>query len=164
MAGQSDAADRRCVRCAVSRHFALYLVIYPKESSSGASQRNQQTKTEPKANLFLALLGVVLLTIGFTVLRVKELDPTGLIIAAVTGIMGTYFFYSQLSVWIVRMLQRNRRTTWKGTNLLWISEMSYKIKDNARMLFLVTVVVALASMSTGFVLAMRAIDSIGIFG
>ncbi len=112
-------------------------------------------KTEPKANLFLALLGVVLLTIGFTVLRVKELDPVALMIAAVTGIMGTYFFYSQLSVWIVRMLQRNRATTWKGTNLLWISEMSYKIKDNARMLFLVTVVVALASMSTGFVLAMQ---------
>lgn len=112
-------------------------------------------KTEPKANLFLALLGVVLLTIGFTVLRVKTLDPAGLIIAAATGITGTYFFYSQLSVWIVRMLQRSRRTTWKGTNLLWISEMSYKIKDNARMLFLVTVVVALASMSTGFVLAMQ---------
>lgn len=112
-------------------------------------------KTEPKANLFLALLGVVLLTIGFTVLRVKTLDPAGLIIAAATGIMGTYFFYSQLSVWIVRMLQLSRRTTWKGTNLLWISEMSYKIKDNARMLFLVTVVVALASMSTGFVLAMQ---------
>ena len=98
---------------------------------------------------------MVLLTIGFTVLRVKALDPAGLIIAAATGIMGTYFFYSQLSVWIVRMLQRSRRTTWKGTNLLWISEMSYKIKDNARMLFLVTVVVALASMSTGFVLAMQ---------
>lgn len=112
-------------------------------------------KTEPKANLFLAILGVALLTIGFTVLRVKELDPVGLMIAAVTGIMGTYFFYSQLSVWVVRMLQRNRATTWKGTNLLWISEMSYKIKDNARMLFLVTVVVALASMSTGFVLAMQ---------
>ncbi|ANY73837.1 hypothetical protein BBD41_15320 [Paenibacillus ihbetae] len=112
-------------------------------------------KTEPKANMFLALLGLILLTIGFTVLRVKELDPIGLMIAAVTGIMGTYFFYSQLSVWVVRMLQRNRRTTWRGTNLLWISEMSYKIKDNARMLFLVTVVVALASMSTGFVLAMQ---------
>lgn len=112
-------------------------------------------KTEPKANLFLVLLGVILLTIGFSVLRVKELDPTGLMIAAVTGILGTYFFYSQLSVWVVRMLQRNRTTTWRGTNLLWISEMSYKIKDNARMLFLVTVVVALASMSTGFVLAMQ---------
>ncbi|KOR76083.1 ABC transporter permease [Paenibacillus solani] len=112
-------------------------------------------KTEPKANLFLALLGVALLAIGYAALRVKELDPTGLLVAAVTGIIGTYFFYSQLSVWVVRMLQRNRTTTWKGTNLLWISEMSYKIKDNARMLFLVTVVVALASMSTGFVLAMQ---------
>lgn len=114
---------------------------------------SSKPKTEPKANLFLALLGAVLLATGFIALRVKELDPAGLMIAAVTGISGTYFFYSQLSVWIIRMLQRSRSTTWKGTNLLWISEMSYKIKDNARMLFLVTVVVALACMSTGFVLA-----------
>ncbi|MCL6458503.1 MAG: ABC transporter permease, partial [Gorillibacterium sp.] len=112
-------------------------------------------KKEPKANFLLALFGAILLVIGFKALRVETFTsyPSLLILAAVTGIAGTYFFYSQLSVWAVRMLQKNRRYSWKGTNLLWTSEMSYKIKDNARMLFLVTVVTALACMSVGFVLA-----------
>lgn len=114
---------------------------------------SSKPKKEPKANVFTSLLGIALLATGYWALHGKKLDEIGLLIAAVTGIAGTYFFYSQLSVWIVKKLQRSRRTAWKGTNLLWISEMSYKLKDNARMLFLVTVVVALACMSTGFVLA-----------
>lgn len=114
---------------------------------------SSKPKKEPKANVFISLLGITLLATGYWALHGKKLDEMGLLIASVTGIAGTYFFYSQLSVWIVKKLQRNRGTVWKGTNLLWISEMSYKLKDNARMLFLVTVVVALACMSTGFVLA-----------
>lgn len=114
---------------------------------------SSKPKKEPKANVFISLFGIALLMIGYWALHGKKLDETGLLIAAVSGIAGTYFFYSQLSVWIIRRLQRSRATAWKGTNLLWISEMSYKLKDNARMLFLVSVVVALACMSTGFVLA-----------
>lgn len=114
---------------------------------------SSKPKKEPKANVFTFLLGIALLATGYWALHGKKLDELGLLIAAVTGIAGTYFFYSQLSVWIVKKLQRSRSAAWKGTNLLWISEMSYKLKDNARMLFLVTVVVALACMSTGFVLA-----------
>ncbi|RCX21500.1 putative ABC transport system permease protein [Fontibacillus phaseoli] len=114
---------------------------------------SSKPKKEPKANVFTFLLGIALLSTGYWALHGKKLDEIGLMIAAVTGIAGTYFFYSQLSVWVVKKLQRSRSAAWKGTNLLWISEMSYKLKDNARMLFLVTVVVALACMSTGFVLA-----------
>jgi putative ABC transport system permease protein len=110
-------------------------------------------KKEPRANFGLALLGAALLATGYAALRVGQLNPLTLLLAAVTGIAGTYFFYSQLSVWAVRVLQRSRARTWKGTNLLWISEMSYKLRDNARMLFLVTVVTSLACMSVGFVLA-----------
>lgn len=114
---------------------------------------SSKPKKEPRANVFTAMLGILLLTIGYLALHAKKLDEIGLLIAAVSGIAGTYFFYSQLSVWLTRRLQRSRHIAWKGANLLWTSEMSYKLKDNARMLFLVTVVVALACMSTGFVLA-----------
>lgn len=114
---------------------------------------SSKPKKEPRANVFTATLGILLLTIGYLALHAKKLDEIGLLIAAVSGIAGTYFFYSQLSVWLTRRLQRSRHIAWKGANLLWTSEMSYKLKDNARMLFLVTVVVALACMSTGFVLA-----------
>lgn len=115
-------------------------------------QGNVKPKKQPKASLFLSLLGAVLLAIGFYALRM-ELSTFTIILAAVTGIAGTYFFYSQLSVLFIRLLQRSRRSTWRGTRLLWISEMSYKLRDNSRMLFLVTVVTALASMGAGIVLS-----------
>ncbi|WP_339256053.1 ABC transporter permease [Paenibacillus sp. FSL R5-0749] len=110
-------------------------------------------KKEPKASWFFSLLGLTLLTIGFVVLRSKLSGGT-ILLAAVTGIAGTYFFYSQLSVLIIRVLKRNRKTVWHGTRLLWISEMSYKMKDNARMLFMVTVVIAIASMSAVVILSL----------
>ncbi|MFX3650524.1 MAG: ABC transporter permease [Paenibacillus sp.] len=110
-------------------------------------------KKEPKASWFFSLLGLTLLTIGFVVLRSKLSGGT-ILLAAVTGIAGTYFFYSQLSVLIIHLLKRNRKTVWHGTRLLWISEMSYKMKDNARMLFMVTVVIAIASMSAVVILSL----------
>ncbi|QOS79795.1 ABC transporter permease [Paenibacillus sp. JNUCC31] len=110
-------------------------------------------KKEPKASWFFSLLGLALLTAGFVALR-SELNGGTILIAAVTGIAGTYFFYSQLSVLAIRLLKRNRKRVWHGTRLLWISEMSYKIKDNARMLFMVTVVIAIASMSAVVILSL----------
>ncbi|OMF15195.1 hypothetical protein BK131_09885 [Paenibacillus amylolyticus] len=110
-------------------------------------------KKEPKASWFFSLLGFALLTVGFVVLR-SGLNGGTIMLAAVTGIAGTYFFYSQLSVLIIRLLKRNRKTVWHGTRLLWISEMSYKMKDNARMLFMVTVVIAIASMSAVVILSL----------
>lgn len=111
-------------------------------------------KKEPKVSLLLSLIGVALLTTGALVIR-QPLSPVTLLVAAVTGIAGTYFFYSQLSVLGVRLLKLNRKRLWRGTNLLWISEMGYKIKDNARMLFLVTVVTSLACMASGFLLSIN---------
>lgn len=116
---------------------------------------SSKPKKEPKASFLLSLFGIVLLAVGYAALHVGTLGLMSLVTAAITGIAGTYFFYSQLSVWVLRSLQRSRWLTWRGTNLLWISEMSYKIKDNTRILFLVTVMTSLACMSVGFVLALQ---------
>ncbi|MHA6534328.1 FtsX-like permease family protein [Paenibacillus sp. BAC0078] len=109
-------------------------------------------KKEPKVSWLLSLLGLALLTAGAVAIR-SPLSPASLLAAAVTGIPGTYFFYSQLSVLGMRLLRKSRKRLWRGTNLLWISEMGYKIKDNARMLFLVTVVTSMACMAAGFLLS-----------
>lgn len=110
-------------------------------------------KKEPKASWPLSLIGLALLSAGFIALY-SDLSGGNILIAAVAGIAGTYFFYSQLSVLAIRLMKRNRKRVWHGTRLLWISEMSYKIKDNARMLFMVTVVIALASMSAVVILSL----------
>ncbi|AKG33573.1 FtsX-like permease family protein [Paenibacillus durus] len=111
-------------------------------------------KKEPKASLLLSVLCIALLAAGYWAIR-QTLAPKWLLIAAITGIAGTYFFYTQLSVLAVRLLKLSRRRLWRGTNLLWISEMAYKLKDNARMLFLVTVVTSLACMASSFLLSIN---------
>jgi len=114
---------------------------------------SSRPKREPKVSIWLSILAVILIIIGFVVLGKDTLSPKVLIIAALSGISSTYLFYSQLSVLIIRLLKRNRKRVWRSTNLLWISEISYKLKDNARMLFLVTVVTSIACISAGFVMA-----------
>ncbi|MFS0724026.1 FtsX-like permease family protein [Paenibacillus sp. 1P07SE] len=113
---------------------------------------SSKPKKEPKVSILLSLFGIALLIIGFLSLWVF-LTPLTILVAAASGIAGTYFFYSQLSVLTMRRLKRNRSRVWRGVHLLWISEMAYKLRDNARMLFLITVMTALASMSTGIILA-----------
>ncbi|GBF77730.1 ABC transporter permease [Paenibacillus sp. 598K] len=115
-------------------------------------QGSSKPKKEPKVSILLALFGASLLLIGLLALWV-HLTPMSILVAAATGIAGTYFFYSQLTVLFVRLLKRNRGRLRQGVRLLWISELAYKLRDNARMLFLITVMTALASMSTGIVLA-----------
>lgn len=110
-------------------------------------------KRAPKASIWFSLLGIILLVVAFVALYQGTIAPKALMIAVCFGIPGTYFFYTQLSVIAVRLLTRNRKRVWRGTNLLWLSELSYKLKDNARMLFLVTVVTSIACISTAFVVA-----------
>ncbi|WP_136608621.1 FtsX-like permease family protein [Paenibacillus dokdonensis] len=110
-------------------------------------------KKEPQVSWLLSIFGAALLVTGF-VSVCGEYSKNTLMTAALTGIAGTYFFYTQLSVIIVRLLKKNRLFMWRSTNLIRISEMSYKLKDNARMLFMVTVVTAIACMVSSVLLFM----------
>ena len=59
-------------------------------------------------------------------------------------VMGTYLFFSQLSIFVLHRLKRNRSFYMNKTNMLWISDLVYRIRDNTRMLFLVTILSAVA--------------------
>ncbi|SCW63444.1 putative ABC transport system permease protein [Paenibacillus tianmuensis] len=117
-------------------------------------QGNKAPKKEPRASVFMSFTGTVMLAVGLVSLRMETLTPSKIFVAAAAGIAGTYLFYSQFSVYMVRLLKRSRKALWRGTNLLWISEIAYKIKDNARILFMITVVTSIACMSSSLVLAM----------
>ncbi|MGG6312274.1 FtsX-like permease family protein [Paenibacillus macerans] len=118
---------------------------------------SNKPKTAPRVSWVLALLGVLLLVSAVFLLKGGEgLSFPKVMLAAATGIWGTYFFYTQVTVALIGLLKRSRRLLWRGTRLLWVSEMAYKIKDNARMLFMVTVAISLACMSVGVILATQA--------
>lgn len=111
-------------------------------------QGTSRPKKDPKASILISVFGIILLAMGYYTLN------KSLVIAAVTGIAGTYFFFTQITVLLMRLLKFSRRLVWSGTNLIWISEMAYKIKDNARVLFMVTVVTSISCMSVAFVMSM----------
>lgn len=67
----------------------------------------------------------------------------------VMTIAGTYFFYTQLSVFLIRTAQKRLRFYWKKTNMVTVSSLAYRMKENARMFFLVTLIATVAFCAIG---------------
>lgn len=114
-------------------------------------QAGQKPKSEPKASAGLSLLAAALLGVSYymavtataATVYVRMLPVTAMTIA------GTYFFYTQLSVYLLKRWTRNRRFFWNRTNIVTIASLAYRMKDNARMFFMVTVISTVSFCSVG---------------
>ncbi|PAF32904.1 ABC transporter permease [Paenibacillus sp. 7516] len=116
----------------------------------------EKPKPEPKASHLLALLSVVLILGGyagvFTFVWVIFSFPL-LLGSVVMVIVGTYLLFTQLSVYAIRALKGNQRLFFRKTNVLFLSELTYRMKDNAVMFFMVSVISASAFTGIGTMLA-----------
>ncbi|MBG9772712.1 ABC transporter permease [Brevibacillus laterosporus] len=120
-------------------------------------QAGEKPKPEPKASIWLSILAVVLIGTGYlcvfyfamgTYLFTLLFSGVGLVV------VGTYFFFTQCSVFIIRFLQKRERLFFKRTNILTMSELVYRMRDNANMFFMVAVVSAVAFVAIGTCAAM----------
>ena len=66
-------------------------------------------------------------------------------------IVGTYLVIFTLSVFVIKKVKENKRFYKKNINMLCIANLHYKIKDNTRMFFLVTITSAVAFTAIGSV-------------
>ncbi|KGP78207.1 MULTISPECIES: FtsX-like permease family protein [unclassified Paenibacillus] len=116
----------------------------------------EKPKPEPKASRLLALLSVILIGGGyagvFTFVWITFSFPL-LVGSVVLVIAGTYLLFTQLSVYAIRALKGNKRLFFRKTNLLFLSELTYRMKDNAVMFFMVSVISASAFTGIGTMLA-----------
>ncbi|UNK19300.1 ABC transporter permease [Paenibacillus sp. N3/727] len=114
-------------------------------------------KPQPKASPWLALLAIVLIGAGYglvMIFAVLQIFSIPLLFGGVVlVIIGTYFLFTQFSVFFMRWLQKKQRFFFRRTNLLTISELMYRIKDNAVMFFLVSIISASAFTGIGTTLA-----------
>ncbi|MEK5463768.1 ABC transporter permease [Paenibacillus sp. FSL R7-0210] len=103
---------------------------------------NRQPKPEPKASLLLSLLVVTLLGISyFLSLRASGLSVVLLLAPVVIMVsIGTYLLFTQLSVYLIRKLKAREQLFWRRTNMLLLSDLAYRMKDNARSFFLVAII------------------------
>lgn len=148
----------------VAAFFILFLIIsfftsflVRTNSLISLFQSGQKPKEEPKVSKSLSCLSAVLLVASYVLAATAT--PNSLMIrmlpVIIMTIVGTYFFFSQLSVFIMRALQKNRFLFWKKTNIVTISSLSYRLKDNARMFFMVCIVSTVAICAVGSLASMK---------
>ncbi|GAB2535313.1 ABC transporter permease [Gracilibacillus alcaliphilus] len=112
---------------------------------------DKQSKGEPKANLFLTLSAVLLLGTGYTIaLLVEGLEVVAALLPVVLlVIIGTYLLFTQLSVFVIRRLKKQEQFFWHKTNMILLSDLSFRMKDNARTFFLVAIISTVAFCAIG---------------
>lgn len=114
-------------------------------------------KKEPKASVLLSLLAVVLLGTGYVLALMAEGLVVFMVMIPVTlmVIVGTYFLFTQLSVYMINKFRRNRSFFWRKTNLLFMSDLAYRMKDNARTFFMVAILSTVAFSAIGSLVGFR---------
>lgn len=114
-------------------------------------------KPEPKASVLLSGLSVLLIGLGYACVFIfvirRILSFTLLFGGVLLVIVGTYFLFTQLSVYVMRTLKKRPHIFFKRTNLLTIAELVYRMKDNAVMFFMVSIISATAFTGIGTSLA-----------
>ncbi|HDR4567462.1 ABC transporter permease [Bacillus paranthracis] len=111
----------------------------------------EKPKPEPKSSILLSLLSLISIGYGyFLVFRfISSSSFTTLGMGVLLVIIGTYFLYTQCSVYILHLAKRRESFFLKRTNILTISELIYRMKDNATMFFIVSIVSAVAFTAIG---------------
>lgn len=123
-------------------------------------QAGEKPKKEPKVSKVLSILSAILLITGYYLAATTTMQTMMIRILPVIAmtIIGTYFFYTQLSVFITKLLQKNRLLFWKKTNIITFSSLAYRLKDNARMFFMVTIVSTVAFCAVGTLASMNVMN------
>lgn len=114
-------------------------------------QGTKKPKKQPAYSIILSIAAIAALIAGYAMAydaNIFEMTRRMLPILGLV-IFGTYFLFTQLSIALIRLYQKKRKSYFRGTNLLTASDLAYKLKDNARILSAVAVLSAVTLTSTG---------------
>ncbi|MBB6637655.1 FtsX-like permease family protein [Cohnella thailandensis] len=114
-------------------------------------------KPAPMASAFLSWAAVLLLAGGYAAaLSVKgTLVVYAMIPVTLVVIVGTYFLFTQLSVYLINRSRGNRAFFWRRTNLVLFSDLAYRMKDNARTFFMVAILSTVAFSAIGSLIGFK---------
>jgi putative ABC transport system permease protein len=110
-------------------------------------------KKEPRAHAALAVFAALLIATGYgIVLKISSglsFSFLPLFYGVILVVIGTYFFFSQLLVFLLHMLKKREKSYFHRTNLLSLSELIFRMSDNVRTLFIVAIIFATAMTAVG---------------
>ena len=119
--------------------------IIGKSSSLDLLREASKGEKEPKSNIILALLAVILLAIGYFLAITVDNPITALtrfFIAVLLVIFGTYLFYVSFTVWYLKY-KKKRSSYYSPNNFITISSMLYRMKANAAGLANITILLSM---------------------
>lgn len=119
---------------------------------------NDDIVAEPRTSTLLTTLGVVFILVGYSLAFLFSLSVSGylpvganllvLLACVLITILGTFLFFKYASVKVFRSL-KNKRIFFKDGNMLTISNLMQRMKANAMMYFLISIVGAIAFVGIG---------------
>lgn len=111
-------------------------------------QAAKKPKTLPAYSVWLGMMAVVCLAAGYYLAwnRGDQIVMTPILILV---LIGTYYFFTQSSIAVLQKLTRLPAVYYKRTNLLVISQLVFRLKDNARTFYAVTVLAAVVLTASG---------------
>lgn len=112
---------------------------------------SKKPKSLPVFSKWLTALAIVCLSAGYYLAFQAKLNTILLYMLPIlaTVIVGTYFLFTQASVAILRRLQKTPGLYYRHTHLVTVAQLVFKIKDNARTLFMVAILSAVILTASG---------------
>lgn len=115
------------------------------------SKLSQKGESEPKANVISMILAIILIGYGYyTALSIDggifQALPKFLP-ASIAVIIGTYFFFRSLVIWILKLFRKNKKIYYKDTNMTFIGELIKRSKESAMALSSITIISSLFLLS-----------------
>ncbi|MEC0368752.1 ABC transporter permease [Paenibacillus chibensis] len=119
---------------------------------------DQQREKEPKASWLTAILSLLLVGVGYwlalqNLATSKAWQMLGFmmtpLVILITVILGTYLLFNTLTVTLLKLSRKNKRSFWKGLNIITTSQLLYRMKGNARTLTIIAVLSATTLTAVG---------------
>ncbi len=102
-----------------------------------------QGERVPKVSLGAAVLSVLLIGGGYlNYITAKVFSIQLLLLTLFLVVAGTYFLFSSLTVYIVKLAKRNKSTYYKGSNLISTSQLMFRLKGHYKTLATIAVLSA----------------------
>lgn len=95
----------------------------------------REPRATPRASTWLALLGGLLVLGGYAVaLRVEGVGVVAAFVPVVTVVvLGTYLVFNHGSVKLLQLMRRAEGRYLRGTRMLVVSQLLFRVRDNARL-------------------------------
>lgn len=135
--------------------FRNILILRNKKLIDLFKKEREEVKQEKFSNL-KGIVGTIMILLSYVIAKSNLifLNLVAVPLILVIIIPGTFLFFSSAVYSILNFIKKNKGFYYKGRNLIAFSELSYKIKNNSRILATIAILIATSVTVLGFTVSL----------